>query len=198
MSVVGVILAGGSGSRLGQVRKATLRIGGQSLIERVVARLEDLEPPILISTGRDTHSFGEFGTSVPDLDLPLAGPLAGLMAAAHNLAGQVDPATIVISVAVDTPFLPVDYAPRLLAALNSGAAAAHAGWKDNFYPTNAAWRLSDLANLEVGEHNSPRSLLRALGAIHVDWSDTHELDPFANLNGLDDLIGLTKRAGAHE
>lgn len=198
MSPVGVILAGGAGSRLGQVRKANLRIAGNSMIERVAMRFRELEPPLIISTGGDTHSFDAFGLSVPDLDQPLAGPLAGLIAAANYFSSRVAPQTILISVAVDTPFLPADYVPRLLAEIESGAPAAFAGWKHNFYPTNAAWRLSDLAIAKGGKHNSPRSLLQALGASRVDWSDTHKLDPFANLNGLDDLIALAKRGRSNE
>ncbi|QYO78263.1 molybdenum cofactor guanylyltransferase [Devosia salina] len=198
MNAVGLILAGGSGSRLGSVRKADLRLGGQTLIERVVARLRVTAPPLLISTGRAAEDLTAFGTPVGDLELPLAGPLAGLAAAGQLLSGR-DPETIVVTVAVDTPFLPPDYVERLVGAIAGGARAAQAGWQGNGYPTNAAWRLADLVDLAAGitagtAPNSPKALLREHHAMMVDWSGSHAEDPFANLNTLADLVALAGRA----
>ena len=199
MNAVGLILAGGSGSRLGSVRKADLRLGGQTLMERVVAGLGATAPPLLISTGGVAEDLAAFGTPLPDLDLPLAGPLAGLAAASQHLSGRAGRETIVVTVAVDTPFLPPDYVQRLVGAIAGGARAAQAGWQGNAYPTNAAWRLADLvdlvARIEAGTApNSPKALLRQQNAVMVDWSGSHAEDPFANLNTLADLVTLARRA----
>ncbi len=199
MSIVGLILAGGSGTRLGLVRKADLRVGGETLLARVAGRLAMIEPPLLISTRGDGENFSRYGVVLPDLELDLAGPLAGLVAAARYLSEIAEPDTIVVSIAVDTPFLPLDYVSRLVSALAGNHSAVQAGWRGNGYPTNAAWRLSALAELprqarEGHGHASPKSLLRLLGAPLVDWADTHDADPFANLNTLDDLMSLVQRA----
>lgn len=200
MNIVGLILAGGSGQRLGGVRKADLRLGGQTLLQRVAERLGNLQQNLLISTGREAARYDRFGTCVPDLDLGLSGPLAGIVAAARHLEGRADPDTILISVAVDTPFLPEDYVTCLVDALVGGAQAVQAGWQGNGYPTNAAWRLPALAvltrQIDAGGVGSAKKLLRTLQAPLLDWGDSCPVDPFANLNTLEDLMALTRRAAA--
>ncbi|MEB0161178.1 hypothetical protein, partial [Pseudomonas sp. AH2 (2023)] len=76
-----------------------------------------------------------------------------------------------------------------------------AGWGGNVYPTNAIWRLSALRDLPTRARNgslpkSPKALLARLKATTLDWADTHAADPFANLNTLDDLLSLARRAQA--
>jgi len=203
VKTVGLILAGGQGSRLGAVRKADLLIGGKTLLARVTGRLEGSVSQLLVSTGNGQLPLGAVGIGVADPDLPVAGPLAGLVAAAHYLADHAQADTILISAAVDTPFLPLDFVPRLVAELMRGAPAAQACWQKNAYPTNAAWRLADLARLPQqfaggGAPRSPRELLGSLGAASVDWAQSHARDPFANLNSLEDLVALARRAAASE
>lgn len=200
MSIHALILAGGHGSRLGDVRKDTIRLGGISLLDRVAGQLRDVSTTLLISTGAEIAVNREGAVTVPDLDLPIGGPLAGLIAAVEHLSGG-GPGDVLLTVAVDTPFLPNDYVRRLVAALGGGAIAAQAGWRDNFYPTNAIWRLSTLRELPARARSgaapkSPKALLERAGAASVDWSDTHQADPFANINTLADLVALTRRADA--
>jgi molybdenum cofactor guanylyltransferase len=179
MTIRALVLAGGEGSRLGGVRKADLRLAGQTLLDRAAGRLG---VPVVVSTG---------------FDLPIAGPLAGLVAAVTHLRN--DPSVeILVTVAVDTPFLPSDYIDRLVAPLADGVDAAVASWRGNPYPTNAAWRLSAIADLPeravaATALRGPKHLLEELGARPVDWGDTHARDPFANLNTLGDLVALARR-----
>lgn len=200
MIVHALILAGGQGSRLGLIRKDQIRLGGMSLLERVSARFHDAGANVLISAGRETGLQGDSENVVTDLDLPIGGPLAGLVAAAARLEG-FDGDDVLVSAAVDTPFLPDDFVRRLVAALDDGALAAQAAWHGNLYPTNAIWRLSALADLlrlarDGTAPNSPKALLALLDAKTVDWADTHSMDPFTNLNTLDDLVSLARRARA--
>ncbi|MEQ9636209.1 MAG: molybdenum cofactor guanylyltransferase [Devosia marina] len=193
-----LILAGGSGSRLGQVRKAEIRLGGSPLLERVANRLRIDRSALFISTGAGLSMPSAIGTALPDLDTPLGGPLAGIVAAAAHLRHHAPGDSVLLSVAVDTPFLPEDFAARLLAALEHGARAAKACWRGNAYPTNAAWRLADLQDLPEQAAagtvaQSPRALLAQLGAVSVDWETTHACDPFANLNTISDLLALSHR-----
>lgn len=200
MSLYALILAGGQGSRLGLLHKDQIRINGVSLLDRMVTQFYAAGAEVLVSVEREGHLRRDDATVLPDLDLPLGGPLAGLVAAAEHLRDKAGNG-LLVTAAVDTPFLPEDFVRRLVAALDGGAQAAQAGWRDNSYPTNAIWRMSALADLprqarEDSAPNSPKSLLASLGAIRVDWTDTHEEDPFANLNTLDDLVVLARRAHA--
>lgn len=198
MRVHAVILSGGQGSRLGNVRKGTLRIAGTTLQERLTAHFRTLGVEPLISTRRGPHLPGMTAPDLVDPDLPIGGPLAGVIAAAEHLQSCADD-DILISASVDAPFLPDDYVRRLVAALDDGAGAAMARWRHNFYPTHAAWRLSALRSLpeDARAGRAPASLKALLAqgnATQVDWGNSSAHDPFANINTLSDLLALARRA----
>lgn len=190
-----VVLAGGEGRRLSGVRKADLRVGGVPLIERVIGALRGVQEPLLVSTGPAGRQWalppGCVGVSDPE---GIAGPLAGLVAAVSALQtwGIID--GLLVSAAVDTPFLPGDFVERLVDGLGP-APAAFAGWNDAFYPTNSIWRLEAIADLpqRSGEIGSLKSLLKNLGARRVGWDELAE-DPFANINTPEDLLAMGRRA----
>lgn len=198
MALYGLILSGGRGNRLGDVRKGALRMGGLSLLDRTARHFRASGAALLVSVGQGGQEVIDDAIVLPDLDLPVGGPMAGLLAAAYHLQ-DASTDDVLVSAAVDSPFLPEDYVERLRAALETGGVAAQAGWRGNFYPTNAAWRLSALAALPQQARDgalskSPRALLAAVGAAEVDWAVTHDTDPFQNLNTLGDLLALARRA----
>ena len=195
----GVIIAGGEGRRLGGVLKSELVVGGVRLIDRVALRLEGCQP-LLVVHGRhvaERLSLPEGAVAVPDLESDYGGPLAGLAAAVDWLASRGRSGDLVLS-AVDAPFLPADYVPRLLEALaDAPAAIASAG--EQPYPTNSAWRLAAIADLaaEVRAGTAPRSLKRLaekLGAATVSWPTGPAGNPFANANTPEELAALDARA----
>jgi molybdenum cofactor guanylyltransferase len=181
--IYALILAGGQGSRLGGVRKGDLRLGGRTLYDRVSERLRG-QAKLLLS--------GPAG--IPDLPLPYGGPLVGLAAAVSHLRDHAGYDDLIVTVAVDTPFLSDDYVSRITAPLGK-AQAAQAFSGNRGYPTNAAYRLQAISDLpeRVGEIGSPKRLLAALDAVAVVWPESP--DPFANLNTLDDLAALHRRLG---
>jgi molybdopterin-guanine dinucleotide biosynthesis protein A len=195
-SIFGVIIAGGQGHRLGGVRKADIRIGGVRLIERVARVLGALERPLMVATGPEANDLvlGPQFWPASDIEGSQGGPLAGLAAAVLDLQWRGILDGILVSVAVDTPFLPDDYVARLLSGLDTSP-ASFAGWKDAFYPPNAAWRLEAIADLpeRLGETASLKELHQRLGAARVSW-DEAEANPFDNLNTLADLVALGERA----
>jgi molybdopterin-guanine dinucleotide biosynthesis protein A len=195
-----VIIAGGRGARLGGVRKADLRIGGARLIDRVTARLGGIAVPAMVAIGAAPYGGSLPADSVPvaDLAAPVAGPLAGLAAAVAHLRQSGIAEGVLVSVAVDTPFLPERFAAAMSAALGKDA-AVFATWGEAFYPPNAAWRLEALADLpaRVLQGKAPKSLralLEEIGARRVDWTAEATQDPFCNLNTLDDLLALGRIA----
>lgn len=189
-----VILAGGRGSRLGGVRKADLIIGGQRLLDRVTSKLQGIDGTLLVSTGRHTGITLPSGSiGVADADIESRGPLAGIAAAAeyfrrHGLAEDG-----LLSVAVDTPFLPEDYLTRLTTGAGKAGFAAYG---PEFYPTNAYWPLGPLweALRTHVPDTGPKTILSALNAQRIDWSLTEPENPFASLNSPADLIALQRRA----
>lgn len=189
----GLILAGGEGSRLGGVRKADLRIGGARLLERVAAVFEGEVAEILVASGQE-DSLGPH-ISTRDGDATPLGPLAGIRAAVRYLDARAEPGDLLVSVAVDTPFVPRNYVEQLRnAAVETGA--SFAAWGQNIYPTNSAWQLGKLRDAleDAGESAGPKAILTKLAAVRVDWSADAAVDPFTNLNTLKDLIALQRRA----
>ena len=111
-----ILLAGGAGRRMGGEDKGLLKLKDKPLAEWVISRIAPQVDEILISANRNLDTYSAFGYPVlPDKTEGYAGPLAGvargLLDAKHEL---------LLSVPCDTPFLPDDLVPRLLAALQTG------------------------------------------------------------------------------
>ena len=111
MRIFGVILAGGTGRRMGGTDKSALLLGAQPLLARVIDRLDPQVEQLAISANGDASRFAACRLPVLPDAMP-QGPLSGVLAALDWAAPQG--ATAVVSVAVDTPFFPGDLVPQLL------------------------------------------------------------------------------------
>jgi molybdopterin-guanine dinucleotide biosynthesis protein A len=197
-----VILAGGRGDRLGGVDKARLKVGGERLIDRVAESLSRQATTILVASGTPESRQGTLpadAIAVGDIAADFGGPLAGIAAAVAWLQANPSPPQFLLSVAVDTPFFPTDFAAAALQALSDECDAAIASYDGQPYPTNAVWRLSAIATLPARVSagtapKGPKFLLEELTASHVDWFPQHKENPFANVNTLKDLLILNGRA----
>ena len=89
---LGVVLAGGLARRMGGGDKARLRVGGLTILERVVQRLRSQCAGLVLNANAGPERFADTGLpvvadSVPEFPGPLAGILAGLdWAATHGPA----------------------------------------------------------------------------------------------------------------
>lgn len=199
-----LILAGGRGERLGGAIKSELVVGTTRLFDRVAAAFAECTP-ILVAHGRIDPALLHLPAGVapvPDLDGDYAGPLAGLAGAIAYIRTLPSPPELLVSVAVDTPFLPADYVEWLRTSLDDGPCAI-ASFAGQPYPTNSIWRTALLAELptRVAAGTAPRSL-KALGAElgcrYAEWPMTAAGDPFANINTPDELDEMRRRAAAAE
>ena len=107
-----------------------------------------------------------------------------------------------LSVAVDTPFFPADFAERALAAIE-GADCVMAAFAGQDYPTNTLWRLRAIATLpaSVLDGTAPRSLKRlaeGLRCVRLDYASWSVANPFANANTPAELAELRGRARGGE
>lgn len=201
-SIAGLILAGGRGERLGGVIKSELVIGGVRLLERVAERLGACSP-LLVGHGRidpPALHLPAGMVAVPDLDGDYAGPLAGLAGAIAYINTLATPPELLVSVAVDTPFLPDDFVTRLVDGLGD-APAAVAAYGGQPYPTNAIWRMARFRDLpeRVRAGTAPhslKSLSSGAGGRTIEWPESTAGDPFANVNTPEDLANLQQRAAA--
>lgn len=180
MHITGVILAGGRGSRMGGRDKGLLTLDGTPLIERLIERLRPQVDALLISANRNQARYAAYGYPVlADADDAYAGPLAGLAAALAHIDTPY-----ALTVPCDAPFLPPDYAARMLQAHQAAdAALTVAGDGQRLQPVYclAARSLApDLdAYLRAGQRRA-ETWIRRQAFVEADFSDLEDM--FVNLN----------------
>lgn len=182
---LGLILAGGLGTRMGGVQKAGLSLGGATLLRRAVERLE---PQV---AGLVVNSNASVGTKLPvvaDATSDYLGPLAGILAGldwAHKQGG-----THIVSVAVDTPFFPCDLVPQLLmAGLTHPEGFAVAATSDGLQGTFGMWPVAlrdQLATFLASGQRKVRVFIEAQNATVAQFADTTP-PSFFNINTDEDL-----------
>ena len=189
---LGLVLAGGQARRMGGGDKASLKVGGKTILERVLARLKPYCSPVILNANGDPARFSRYGLavvadSVPDFAGPLAGILAGLDWAAKN-APKIE---WLASVPGDCPFLPNDLVPRLHAARieeKKPLACARSGeWR---HPVVGLWPVAlrdDLRRgLTVEDLHKIEAWTGRHGVALAAWPD-QPVDPFFNVNTPEDL-----------
>ncbi|TCP62754.1 molybdenum cofactor guanylyltransferase [Rhodovulum bhavnagarense] len=184
MAVLGLILAGGQGRRMDGADKALLRLGSDCLLTHVAARLGPQVAGLALSANGDPSRFAGFGLPVLADPLrgglgPLAGILAGLDWAAEKGAGRL------VTVAVDTPFVPRGLVARLSRPDVSLTLAQSAG---RVHPTAGLWSVELRAPLRAALAGGTRRVMefaQAQGAVQVAFGG--EGNPFLNINTPDDL-----------
>ncbi|MES3024421.1 MAG: gephyrin-like molybdotransferase Glp [Pseudomonadota bacterium] len=118
-NISGLILAGGRGTRMGNVDKGLQPFRGATLVEHVLRRLAPQVGPIAVNANQNLARYAELGMGcgalvLPDETLGFAGPLAGLEAGLRHC-----PTELLLTAPCDSPFLPPDLGARLLAALRA-------------------------------------------------------------------------------
>jgi molybdenum cofactor guanylyltransferase len=196
---LGVVLAGGLARRMGGGDKTRLRIGGRTILERVLARLRPQCAALVLNANGDPTRFADTGLAiVPDSVPDFAGPLAGILAALDWAAAHAPELAHVASVPGDCPFLPNDLVERLFSARaleRAPLACARSGeWR---HPVIGLWPVDlrdDLrkALLDEGLHKIELWTARH-GVAVADWPST-PVDPFFNVNTPEDATAAERIA----
>ena len=188
---LGLILAGGLARRMGGGDKARIRIGGKTILQRVLDCIAPQCVVVIINANGNPARFADthlpvVADSVPDFAGPLAGVLAGLdWAAAH--AKQCE---WIVSAPGDCPFLPKDLVTRLhaarLAAGLSLTCARSGAW---CHPVVALWPVAlreDLRHALIDDGLRKIEIWTAHYSVAIaDWP-AEPIDPFFNVNTPDD------------
>ncbi len=192
MSAFGLVLAGGRSRRMGQ-DKARLRLGGETLLDRTLARARRQVAGLVIVAGDRAENFADSGVPVLTDAIPgSAGPLAGLLAGLDHVAGERPDVSWLASFATDTPFFPPNLVAELLAAASrQNVPIAMARSCGRVHPVFGLWHVSlraDLREALVGEGIRKVDLWTARhGSALVNFPPSAGLDPFFNINTPDDL-----------
>lgn len=172
-----VILAGGAGRRMGGDKAARV-LAGRPLWQHVSDRVGPQVGVLAVNADSAVGGLAPVPDRVPGLG-PLGGILAAMLWAQGQGQGQV------MTVAVDTPFLPVDLAARLAAA--GGLAIAETG--DGLHGTTGLWPVHLSVDLSQALAHGTRKV--------TEWAMSHPMTrvgfpdtvppPFFNINTADDL-----------
>ena len=201
--VLGLVLAGGLARRMGGGDKARLRIGGQTILDRVLERLAPQCAAVVLNANGDPARFADthlpvLADSVPGFVGPLAGILAGLEWAVVHAPAVTD----VVSVPADCPFLPHDLVARLAAARTKTgkrlACACSGEWR---HPVIALWPVTlrvDLRKALVEREVRKIEMFAApYGVAIAEWP-MMPVDPFFNVNTPEDAAEANRLAAACE
>ncbi|MGE5665099.1 MAG: molybdenum cofactor guanylyltransferase MobA [Betaproteobacteria bacterium] len=184
-AICGLVLAGGQGRRMGGVDKGLQVLRGRPMVDHVIERLRPQVDEVLVNANQNLERYGVYGCPVvPDAVGGFAGPLAGLHAGMKSTR-----APLILTVPCDSPFLPLDLAARLRAALEKNRAdIAVAKTRDQAHPVFALARTAVLPHLEAFLARGERKIdlwYASLRVVEVPFDDQE--DAFSNINTPQDL-----------
>jgi molybdenum cofactor guanylyltransferase len=201
-ATVGVVLAGGLARRMGGGDKARIRIGGMTILDRVLGRLAPQCHRLVLNAAGDTARFADTGLAVVSDSVPdYAGPLAGILAGLDWTAGAAPDVAWLVSAPSDCPFLPRDLVGRLhRARAAAGAELACASSAGRRHPVAALWPVASREELrraltEEGVRKVEQWTAR-FGLAVADWPAT-PVDPFFNVNTPEEAAEAERLATAY-
>jgi molybdopterin-guanine dinucleotide biosynthesis protein A len=179
--------------------KTRLRIGRQSMLERVVDRLKAQTGWLVLSVNEDGGLAGSTGLPVaPDEGAEFGGPLFGILSGLKWARRNTD-AKWIVSAPADAPFLPGDLVVRLRAGLTQDAEIAVAGSRGRVHPIIALVPVSLAGALDTWlaepSQRAAKSWLATRRWSAVDFPADGARDPFFNVNTPEDLATARAQAG---
>ena len=184
---LGLVLAGGLARRMGGGDKARIRIGGLTILQRVLACLTPQCSTVILNANGDPARFSDTGLPVVADSVPdFAGPLAGILAGLDWAAANAPACEWLASVPGDCPFLPKDLVARLhqarIAAGTPLACARSGQWR---HPVAAVWPVNlreDLRRALVDDGLRKIEIWTARHGVAIAEWPVEPIDPFFNVN----------------
>jgi len=186
--ITGLILAGGRGSRMGDVDKGLQSLNGEPMVLHVIKRLAPQVGALIINANRNLETYQQFGVPVwPDELTGFAGPLAGLQAGLLHCQTPY-----LVTVPCDSPFLPTDLLARLSDALieqNADLTVAVTGEDENRqpHPVFCLLKTSLLPHLNIFLQSGKRRIDAWYASLKVAEVMFDDEAAFRNINTLEEL-----------
>jgi molybdopterin-guanine dinucleotide biosynthesis protein A len=200
--VLCLILAGGLARRMGGGDKPLMKIGGVTILSRVLERLSPQCKRMVLNVNGDPARFADTGLPVIADNVPgYAGPLAGILAGLDWAAANAADIDHVASVPGDCPFLPRDLVARLQRVReSSGLPMACARSGGQRHPVIGLWPVALRADLRRALTEEGVRKIELWTARHgvalADWP-AEPVDPFFNVNTPDDIVAAERLAVQH-
>ena len=190
--IITVILAGGLARRLGNIDKAMVEVEGTSLLDHVLTRMANQSQKICINANGDPVRFSKWELPVvADTIGNFAGPLAGVLAAMEWAIENHSDCKWIVSVPVDTPFVPRDLVARFSETIKTNNADLTCAKSDGrAHPVAGMWPVRLAANLRdamIDENLRKVDLWTGrFNLVHTVF-DIDRVDPFFNINRPEDI-----------
>lgn len=199
---LGLVLAGGLARRMGGEDKARIRVGGATILDRVIARLRPQCSRLILSVNTDFARFADTGLTVVADSVPdHAGPLAGILAGLDWAADHAPQIAWVVSAPSDCPFLPRDLVARLhQARIAAGATLSCARSGEWRHPVVALWPVAlreDLRRALTAEGLRKVDQLTARYRLGIAEWPAAPVDPFFNVNTPAEAAEADRMAALH-
>jgi molybdopterin-guanine dinucleotide biosynthesis protein A len=182
--------------------KPLTRIGGTTILARVIERLKPQCTRLILNANGDPARFADTGLPVIADDVPdFAGPLAGILAGLDWAAAHAPDIADVASVPGDCPFLPRDLVARLHRAREASgrplACARSGAWR---HPVVGLWPVTLRADLRQALTRDGLRKIELWTARHgvalADWP-AEPVDPFFNVNTPEDAAAAERIAAQY-
>ena len=188
--LIGVILAGGKGSRLDGMGKFNQKFNNNTLLEQVYERIKSQFSYIAVNVNNKERNVILNLDVIYDKFANNIGPLAGIhssLCQGNNINGEEG---YVCIVPVDTPFLPKDLGKRLYSnMLKNNSDVVFAKSADRIHPTIGLWKNNLKKKLEFDINKGVRKIDAFTENLHVSYEEwiIKKYDPFFNINNYEDL-----------
>jgi molybdopterin-guanine dinucleotide biosynthesis protein A len=191
--ILGVILAGGEGRRMGSVNKPLMEIGGRTVLSHILGRLQPQLDRIVINA-KHPPLYTPYGLDViPDQTDTHLGPLAGVLATLDWASHNFSKARYVMSLPGDAPFIPHNLVSEMTDAVNNTEKSkdpvlVRAVSKNRTHPVVGLWPVGIRADLRDSLFNRQTRKIDAFTANYrvVDVTFEGVPDPFFNINTKED------------
>jgi molybdenum cofactor guanylyltransferase len=170
-----IILAGGDSQRMGS-DKADLLLGGQTLLQRAIAAMQEIFPHVIVSVRqpRPAIDLPQVCDEQRNEGMPGAGPLAGLAAGLGHITTPW-----AFAVACDMPFVAPALVERLARQRSDHQAVVPVvqGFPQPLAAFYAGSCLPAMRDNLAGQDGSLRGLLKRLDVCYVDEMELLQADP---------------------
>ncbi|MFZ6871072.1 molybdenum cofactor guanylyltransferase MobA [Undibacterium sp. Di27W] len=193
--ITGLVLAGGRGTRMGEVDKGLQCLHGKAMVLHALQNLAEQTASIMISANQNIGTYRGFGFPVwPDHMQGFAGPLAGIQTGLLHCTTPY-----LLCAPCDSPFLPPDLAQRLSSALiQSDAELAVVVTLENrngilqkqSHPVFALMKTNVLTDLTTYLENGGRKMQAWHACLHICEVVFEDHMAFRNINTLEELREL--------
>jgi molybdopterin-guanine dinucleotide biosynthesis protein A len=184
--ITGLILAGGRGSRMGNIDKGLQTFRGAPMVLHVIMRLSPQTGSLMINANQNLGPYEGFGLPVwPDQLTGFAGPLAGLQTGLAHCETDY-----LVTAPCDSPFLPEDLVERLAGAIGEAdlaVAVTDDGSRHQPHPVFCLMKASLLPHLTIFLQDGGRKIdawYKSLDFVEVMFPDEAA---FRNINTMEEL-----------